>query len=75
MEFSKEFDASGLACPLPIVKTRKALMDMASGQVLRVIATDPGAVPDMAAFAEQTGHALLEQTSESGRFVFYLQKA
>ena len=52
MNFDKEFDASGLACPLPIVKTKKALADMASGQVLRVISTDPGSVCDMAAFAE-----------------------
>lgn len=75
MEFNKEFDASGLACPLPIVKTKKALQDMASGQVLRVISTDPGSVCDMAAFAEQTGNALLEQGSENSKFVFYLKKA
>ncbi len=75
MEFSKEFDASGLACPLPIVKTKKALADMTSGQVLRVISTDPGSVCDMAAFAEQTGNALLEQSSENSKFVFYLKKA
>lgn len=75
MDFNKEFDATGLACPLPVVKTKKALGDMASGQVLRVIATDPGSVCDMVAFAEQTGHALLEQTSESSKFVFYLRKA
>ena len=75
MEFNKEYDASGLACPLPIVKTRKALADMASGQILRIIATDPGSVSDMAAFAEQTGHALLDQGTERGAFVFYLKKA
>ena len=75
MEFSKEFDASGLACPLPIVKTKKALSDMASGQVLRVIATDPGSVCDMVAFAEQTGNALLEQATENSKFVFYHKKA
>jgi len=75
MEFNKEFDASGLACPLPIVKTKKALVDMASGQVLRVISTDSGSVDDMAVFAEQTGHALLQSGSEGGKFVFYLKKA
>ena len=75
MEFSKEFDASGLACPLPIVKTKKALADMASGQVLRVISTDPGSVCDMEAFAEQTGHALLEQSTENSKYVFFLKKA
>lgn len=75
MNFDKEFDASGLACPLPIVKTKKALADMAPGQVLRVVATDPGSVCDMAAFAEQTGHALLHSGSEGGKYVFFLKKA
>jgi tRNA 2-thiouridine synthesizing protein A len=75
MNFDKEFDASGLACPLPIVKTKKALSDMAPGQVLRVISTDPGSVCDMAAFAEQTGNQLLEQASENKKYVFFLRKA
>ncbi len=75
MNFDKEFDASGLSCPLPIVKTKKALADMGSGQVLRVLATDPGSVCDMAAFAEQTGNALLQQGEEGGKFVFFLRKA
>ena len=75
MQFDKEFDASGLACPLPIVKTKKSLSDMASGQVLRVIATDAGSVADMAAFAEQTGNALLSQGQEGGKYVFFLKKA
>jgi len=74
LDFNKEFDASGLSCPLPIVKTKKALSDMTPGQVLRVISTDPGSVADMAAFAEQTGNALLEQGSENGKFVFYMKK-
>lgn len=75
MNHDKEFDASGLACPLPIVKTKKSLSDMASGQVLRVISTDPGSVCDMAAFAEQTGNTLLEQGEEGGKYVFFLRKA
>ncbi len=75
MNFDKEYDASGLSCPLPIVKTKKALSDMGAGQVLKVLATDPGSVCDMAAFAEQTGNALLEQGEEGGKFVFYLKKA
>jgi tRNA 2-thiouridine synthesizing protein A len=75
MKFDKEFDASGLACPLPIVKTKKALSDMASGQVLRVISTDPGSVGDMAAFAEQTGNQLLEQSNEKKKYVLHLKKA
>ena len=74
MNFDKEFDASGLSCPLPIVKTKKALADMGAGQVLRVVATDPGSVADMAAFAEQTGNALLEQGTEDKKFVFFLKK-
>jgi tRNA 2-thiouridine synthesizing protein A len=75
MSFDKEFDASGLSCPLPIVKTKKALSDMASGQVLRVIATDPGSVADMGAFAEQTGHTLLSSGQEGSKYVFMLKKA
>ncbi len=75
MNFDKEFDASGLACPLPIVKTKKALTDMAPGQVLRVVSTDPGSVCDMAAFAEQTGNTLLEQGTENKKYVFFLKKA
>jgi tRNA 2-thiouridine synthesizing protein A len=75
MNHDKEFDSSGLACPLPIVKTKKSLADMASGQVLRVIATDPGSVCDMAAFTEQTGHALLSSGEEGGKYVFLIRKA
>ncbi len=74
MDYDKEFDASGLACPMPIVKTKKSLADMASGQVLRVIATDPGSVCDMQAFAEQTGNTLLSSTTENSKYVFLLKK-
>jgi tRNA 2-thiouridine synthesizing protein A len=75
MQFDKEFDASGLSCPLPIVKTKKSLADMAPGQVLRVVATDPGSVADMQAFTEQTGHSLLSSGQESGKYVFMIKKA
>ncbi len=75
MQYDKEFDASGLACPMPIVKTKKSLADMSSGQVLRVIATDPGSVCDMQAFAEQTGHTLLSSGTENNKYVFLLKKA
>ena len=75
MSYDKEFDASGLACPLPIVKTKKSLADMASGQVLRVIATDPGSVCDMQAFTETTGHTLLSSTTENNKYVFLIRKA
>lgn len=74
MQFDKEFDASGLACPMPIVKTKKALAGMEAGQVLRVLATDPGSVCDMAAFAEQTGNPLLSSGEEGGKYVFFLKK-
>ena len=73
MNFDKEFDASGLACPMPIVKTKKSLAGMTSGQVLRVIATDPGSVCDMEAFAEQTGNTLLSSTTENSKYVFFLK--
>ncbi|MBP7914378.1 MAG: sulfurtransferase TusA family protein [Vitreoscilla sp.] len=75
MPFDKELDASGLACPLPIVKTKKALSGMATGQVLRVISTDSGSVEDMKAFADQTGNTLLQSTTEGGKYVFRLRKA
>jgi tRNA 2-thiouridine synthesizing protein A len=75
MHYDQEFDASGLACPLPIVKTKKSLNGMTSGQVLRVIATDPGSVCDMEAFAEQTGNALLHSGTENNKYVFFLKKA
>lgn len=74
MNFDKEFDASGMSCPMPILKTKKALSDMASGQVLKVITTDSGAVKDMQAFAHQTGNALLSSTEENGTYVFFLKK-
>jgi tRNA 2-thiouridine synthesizing protein A len=74
MDFNKEFDASGLSCPLPILKTKKALTDMTSGQVLKVISTDCGSVKDMQSFSEQTGNALLSSTEEGGKYVFFMQK-
>lgn len=74
MSFDKELDASGLSCPLPIVKTKKALNDMSSGQVLKVISTDRGSIADMKAFAEQTGNALLSSAEEGGKYVFMMKK-
>ena len=74
VNFDKELDARGLSCPLPILKTKKALNDLASGQVLKVWATDPGSVKDMQAFAKQTGNPLLSSAEESGAYVFYMQK-
>lgn len=74
MNFDKEFDASGLSCPLPILKTKKALADMTTGQVLKVIATDSGAIKDMQAFADQTGNALLSSAQEGGKYIFFMKK-
>jgi tRNA 2-thiouridine synthesizing protein A len=74
MNFDKEFDASGLSCPLPILKTKKALSDMTSGQVLKLVATDSGSVKDMQAFADQTGNALLATEEAKGAYIFYMKK-
>ena len=74
MDFDKELDARGLNCPLPILKAKKALTDMSSGQVLRIVATDPGSVKDFEAFAKQTGHPLLSQASTATEFTFFLKK-
>ncbi|MDX1605801.1 MAG: sulfurtransferase TusA family protein [Candidatus Competibacterales bacterium] len=70
-----EVDASGLNCPLPILKAKKALAGLDSGQVLRVIATDPGSMPDFQAFARQARHELLEAREEDGTYYFRLRKA
>ncbi|WP_153234819.1 sulfurtransferase TusA family protein [Glaciimonas soli] len=74
MNFNKELDARGLHCPLPILKTKKALADMLSGEVLRVMATDSGSVRDFQAFAKQTGNDLLEQSEENKEFVFFMKR-
>jgi len=75
MDFDKELDARGLNCPLPILKTKKALAEMASGAVLRVVATDRGAVRDFQAFAKQTGNQLLSFEERSSReLVFYMKR-
>jgi len=70
-----ELDTSGLHCPLPILKAKKALASLRSSQVLRVIATDPDSVRDFETFSRQLGHALLEAGEEGGRFHFLLRKA
>lgn len=74
MEAHKEVDARGMNCPLPILKAKKALADMQSGQVLKVLATDPGSMRDFQAFARQTGNELLEQTSQAAEFTHYLRR-
>ena len=74
MDFDKELDARGLSCPLPILKTKKSLNELTSGQVLKVIATDPGSIKDMQAFANQTGNPLLSTSEEDKTYVFFLKK-
>ena len=73
-KFDKEVDARGLVCPLPILRTKKALSEMASGEVLKIVATDLGAVIDFQVFAEQTGNDLLEMSEADEEFIFYLKK-
>ena len=74
MHIDKEIDTSGLNCPLPILKAKKALNEMVSGQVLKVIATDPGSVRDFQAFARQTGNELVEQSTLADEFVHWLKR-
>lgn len=74
MEFHKELDARGLNCPLPILKAKKALAEMTSGQILRVLATDPGSVRDFQAFARQTGNELVGQSENDKEFTFFMKR-
>jgi tRNA 2-thiouridine synthesizing protein A len=78
MKFDKELDARGLNCPLPILRCKKALAELAGGQVLKVVATDPGSVKDFNAFARQTGHEMLSsnESEHAGRqeFTFLMRK-
>ena len=73
--FDKELDASGLNCPLPILRAKKALGELSAGQVLHIIATDPGSVKDFEAFAKQTGNELMSSGEEGGKFTFMMKKA
>ncbi|MCD6665984.1 sulfurtransferase TusA family protein [Hydrogenophaga bisanensis] len=74
MNAHKELDARGLNCPLPILKAKKALADMHSGELLKVIATDAGSVRDFQAFAKQTGNELVEQQTVDGDFITILKR-
>jgi tRNA 2-thiouridine synthesizing protein A len=74
MEFTREVDARGLHCPLPILRAKKALAEMSTGEVLRVVATDPGSVRDFQAFSKQTGNALLEHSATDEEFVFFMRR-
>ena len=74
MDVTKDLDCRGLNCPLPILKAKKALADMVSGEMLRVISTDAGSVRDFQAFARQTGNELVEQTTQGADFLHTLRR-
>ena len=74
MNIDVELDTRGLNCRLPILKAKKALTAMASGQVLKVVSTDTGSLRDFAAFAKQTGNELLSQTTEGSDFIHVLKR-
>jgi tRNA 2-thiouridine synthesizing protein A len=74
MNFDRELDARGLNCPLPILRAKKTLNEMQSGQVLRIMATDPGSVKDFQAFAKQTGNELLSSAENNKEFEFFIKR-
>ena len=74
MEISKEIDTRGLSCPLPILKAKKALAELASGELLKILATDAGSVRDFLAFAKQTGNELIEQQNLGAEFIHVLRR-
>ncbi len=74
VNFDQELDTSGLNCPLPILKAKKALSGIEAGQILHVIATDPGSLKDFQAFAKQTGNELLSANEADGKFLFLIKK-
>lgn len=74
MNIHQEVDARGLNCPLPILKAKKALADLVSGQILKVVSTDAGSLRDFQAFAKQTGNELVEQHSTNGEYVHVLRR-
>jgi tRNA 2-thiouridine synthesizing protein A len=74
MNHDKELDARGLNCPLPILRAKKALNDMRSGQVLKIVATDPGSVKDFQAFSKQTGNELLSHAEANKEFTFFMKR-
>ena len=74
MDAIKDLDTRGLNCPLPILKAKKALADMATGETLRILSTDPGSTRDFQAFARQTGNELVEQTTSGSDFIHILRR-
>jgi tRNA 2-thiouridine synthesizing protein A len=74
-EYDRELDASGLNCPLPILRAKKALSDMQSGQTILIISTDPGSVKDFEAFSKQTGNQLMSSGEDNGKFKFVMKRS
>jgi tRNA 2-thiouridine synthesizing protein A len=74
MNADKELDARGLNCPLPILRAKKALAEIGSGQILKILSTDPGSVKDFQAFAKQTGNELMSSTEAGGEYTFFMKK-
>jgi len=74
-EYDRELDASGLNCPLPILRAKKTLSEMQSGQTLLIISTDPGSIKDFEAFSKQTGNPLLSSADAGNRFTFVMRKS
>ncbi len=73
--FDQELDCSGMACPMPILKTKKAVDGLQIGQVLKMIATDPGSLPDIQAWTSKTGHELVGHEEDAGKFTFFIKRA
>jgi tRNA 2-thiouridine synthesizing protein A len=73
-EANKVLDCSGMLCPIPVIKTSRAIKEIPVGQVLKMIATDPGAPPDMEAWSRQTGNELLDSHQENGKFIFHFRR-
>ncbi len=71
---ARELDCRGMNCPMPVLKTKKAIVELAPGQLLRVLATDPGSVADMAAFSRRTGHALVEHGQKDGVYFYVIRR-
>ena len=74
LQEDKTLDCSGMLCPVPVIKTSKAIKEMQIGQVLKMVATDPGAPPDMVAWARQTGNELLDSHQEGKNYIFYFRR-
>jgi tRNA 2-thiouridine synthesizing protein A len=74
LKADKILDCSGLSCPLPVIKTSKAIKEIEVGQILQMIATDPGSPPDMEAWSRQTGHEMVQSLAQDGKYIFFLRR-